>query len=273
MITLFIIKIRMGKLLVNSSRLSSVEYEVFELLPKSKPLRFSDLALVLKKRFSRKYLSSIISRLVVKKRVLRLKRGTFIVPAADPFFEFKAGLGLIDGRGAYVGFASALYFYHFIDERPSTVFVVNDSVSRSFVLGKQVYCLVNLGEKAVGSLEVNGVDFSSVAKTLFDCFLQPQYCGGFSKVASAFSRAKLSKYDWKEFAYYLREYGSGCLSQRIGFLSKKFFKNKVPSFFLKEMKSKFSRSNSTCFLDPSSSRKGKYNSQWKIIENVKLQTA
>ena len=256
--------------LAGKERLTGAEAALLEALPRGRKIDLPALAGAFENQISRQYLSILLARLVRKKRAMRLKRGVFFVPSASGPSEYQLGLGLAKGRGAYIGFASALYLYHWIDEQPFTVFVVNSRVSRSVKKGLFEYRLVNLGEKAQGITTVNGVDVSSPAKTVFDAFLHPEYCGGMQKVLSAFSQARLSNNDWRELLYYLEELGSACLRQRIGFAAEKLFGSKTPRFFVSRLKKAAAESKSTCFLDPSASRKGKYSAEWKLVQNTGL---
>ncbi len=250
--------------------ITGAEAALLDALPRGRRIDFLDLAAALASRFSRKYLSVLLARLVRKKRVDRFQRGVFFVPSATGKSEYLAGLGLSKGRGAYIGFASAFYFYHWIDEKPFTIFVVNNAVSRSVKMGLFEYRLVNLGEKAQGAVTVDGVDVSSPAKTVFDAFLHLEYCGGMGNVLSAFSHANLSKDGWRELLYYLEELGSNCLKQRVGFAAEKLFGSKVPAFFVSSLKKSAKKSKSTCFLDSSQVRVGKYFADWKLVQNVAL---
>ena len=211
---------------------------------------------------SKSYLSEILSRLAKKKALLRIEKGVFFAGITQPNAHYAIGLALCPRVGAYVAFASALYFYHFIDEMPFVVSIANRSKSKRAVLNNTEYELIAIGEKCAGAVEKDGVLVSSKAKTIFDCFLHPEHCGGFNKVLGAFKTAagEFSESDWKELVFWIEEFASAALEQRIGFASRKT----APSFFVKRLLSQARKSKTISLFHPYE-RKGVFDSQWKVI--------
>lgn len=230
---------------------------VLSSLPESRVFYFKEVASL----FGSSGLSRTLSSLVKKKKLQRVKRGVFISSGTD---EWGKALAL-GGKGSYLGFATALFIHKLVDEYPNTVFVVSRNRSTTIKSGVLSYKIVNLGDRAVGSVSKDFIRVSSLAKTFFDCFYMPEYAGGLPRVITAFKRARFSKNDWSEFFYYLRDYGSFCLRMRVCFFVESFFGGEVPKKFLNEFKPDSYKT--VCFFDSSASRKGRFVKEWSLIAN------
>jgi predicted transcriptional regulator of viral defense system len=165
----------------------------------------------------------------------------------------------------YLGFSSALRLYDLLDYEPFTVFVVSAKRSISIQVGEYSFRCVYMGEKAVGQTLYKGLYVSTKAKTFFDCFLKPQYAGGYSNIAQALYLNK--EIDWEEFRKYFEAYASSSLMQRTGYvleLLKDETGKKVPEKVISFLGSNIGDKTR---LVPDTKAKGSYVASWKLTDN------
>lgn len=161
----------------------------------------------------------LLSRMVKKGWLTRLKRGVYQVNFPDSRAASDQFQAALDIFGGYLGFSSALYVYGAMDEYPSTIYVCTASKSVSKVLGENAEIkAVAMGRRATGMIYFNGYFVSSKGKTLYDCFHIPKYSGGYSNILSAVPRLKLDGHDWDMFLFYIKRFGDGSFSRKIGFM-------------------------------------------------------
>ncbi len=177
--------------------------------------------------FARRYLIELLNRLVGKNALVRVKKGVYFVNAVQPDARFRIALA----SGGYVGFASALKHYGLVDEELSRVFIAtqNKRGLKPFTGFDVEY--VPLYQDFYGIVESNGLRFSTMAKTFFDCLKKPNLAGGLDKLLRVFKTAHLSEENWRELLYYLQASKSKSLNQKTGFLLQKI----APSWFLKKL--------------------------------------
>lgn len=247
------------------------EQEVCDVLPSGELISSLEVNRVFGKRFPRTRVSSLLSRLVDKGKLVKARNGAYYVGRkTDAFFDYKFGLALA-GRDAYLAFASALSFHHLITEKPGTVFVACFNKSRAREFGGRNYRVIALGRKCIGFKTINGVAVSTIPKTLFDCFLHPGFCGGLTGVVEALESSKLSAADWMEFEGYLNDFASNALKQRVGFIVDSMQGElKPPAAFLKRLKKSVSDSRTVCILEPFIKRRGRFNGVWRVLVNKEV---
>jgi predicted transcriptional regulator of viral defense system len=170
-------------------------------------------------RLKKETLLILLSRLVKKGWLTRLKKGVYVVNFPDGKMLTDPFLTALNIFGGYLGFSSALYVYGVMDEYPSTVYVCTSKKSALRVYDKNIEIkAVALGKRATGAVYLKNYFVSSKGKTLYDCFYMPEHSGGYSNILAAIPRLKLSSYDWKVFLFYLKKFGNGSLSRKIGFM-------------------------------------------------------
>jgi len=164
-----------------------------------------------------------------------------------------------------LGFSSALRVYDLLDYEPFTVFVVTFNKSADLKVGEYSFKYIAMHEKATGETFYNGSYVSTRAKTFFDCFMRPQYAGGYSTVANALYLDK--KIDWIEFQGYFKRFASNSLMQRTGYvldLLRNETGKKIPlkliDFFRSRVKNKTR-------LIPDSRIPGAYIREWMLTDN------
>lgn len=162
----------------------------------------------------------LLGRMVARKSLYRVLRGRYVVaPRGTEWIEQAAPVELcvdLALRGAgeyYVGFLSALIAHRLTDMHSSTVYVAVREDSRtdltSTELCGQQLRLVRLAPSRwrQGDPERERVrvlpgmrEFvwrSSVERTLVDCLLHPELCGGIETAITAWARASERDVDWK----------------------------------------------------------------------------
>jgi predicted transcriptional regulator of viral defense system len=211
-------------------------------------------------------LNKIFSQLSAKGYLHRLKKGMYLVqetPSKFPYIKnpYKVGLALFKG---YVGFSSALRVYHLLDYAPFTIFVVTVNKSREREVGEYTFKAVSMGERAVGVTFHEGIYISTVAKTFFDCFYKPHYCGGYSAITKALYDAEAL--NWDEFLSYFDEFASASLCQRTGYILELIREETGKTILGLEKLSGRVKNNTK--LVPSGKAGGKYIKGWKVLDNL-----
>ena len=194
----------------------------------------------------------------------RLKKGVYLIqkkPSDLPLIKdpYKIALALFKG---YIGFSSALRIYDLLDYEPFTIFVVTTNRSMEKRIGEYAFKSVAMGERATGITYYKDIYISTIAKTFFDCFYKPQYCGGYSAITKAINDVE---FDWDEFIRYF-EFTSDSLCQRTGYvleLMEEETGKKIPTLdnFRKRVK------NNTKLV-PSGKAGGKYIKEWRVLDNL-----
>ncbi|AFK22075.1 type IV toxin-antitoxin system AbiEi family antitoxin [Pyrococcus sp. ST04] len=164
----------------------------------------------------------------------------------------------------YIAFSSALRLYGLIEYEPFTIFVATPRKSGEKEIGEYTIKAVALGEKATGMTLKNGIYTSTLAKTFFDCFYKPGYCGSYSKVTKALYEAE--KIDWDEFLSYFKRFASDSLCQRTGYILE-LVKNlgvNVPEDVIEYLRS---RVKTWTKLVPTLPSRGRGIREWKLIDN------
>ena len=208
-------------------RFGNMEIESLFALEESEAgvLTIADLAK--KMRLSREQAWKLASRLVKKKRLIRLKRGIYL------FAPMKAGRRglwtedavtsipkLMEGKEYYIGFWSALNHYGLTEQIPVTVQVVTTSRQRSFEALQtrfkfiQVRCL---GEWKEVEIDGKNVRIASVEQLILDCLSFPEKSGGIKEACKALWNAR-KKLDWKKLES-LSYKSSDAARRRLGYLS------------------------------------------------------
>ena len=215
---------------------------------------------------SENMIKKVLSSLVRKGYLYRLKRGLYIVneEPGKPLIKnpYRMALALSPG---YIAFSSALRLYDLIEYEPFTIFVATPRKSGEKEIGEYTIKAVALGEKAVGMIIKSGVYTSTLAKTFFDCFYKPGYCGGYSGVTKALYEAE--RIDWDEFLRYFKRFASNSLCQRTGYILE-LVRNlgiDVPEDVIEYLRG---RVKTWTKLVPTLPSRGSGVREWKLIDNL-----
>jgi predicted transcriptional regulator of viral defense system len=209
----------------------------------------------------------VLSSLSKKGYLTRLKKGLYLVnePPGNPSIKnpYRIALALFPG---YIAFSSALRLYGLLEYEPFTIFVATPGKSGERTIGEYTIKAVALGEKATGMTLKDGIYTSTPAKTFFDCFYKPDYCGGYSEITKALYEAE--NLDWDEFLSYFERFASDSLCQRTGYvleLLKNELRVDVPERVLDYLRS---RVKSWTKLVPTLPSRGRSIREWKVIDNL-----
>ncbi|MFH0863122.1 MAG: hypothetical protein V1875_08865 [Candidatus Altiarchaeota archaeon] len=212
-------------------------------------------------------LNKILSSMTRKGYLFPLKKGLYLVneePSKEPQImePFAIASRLY---GGYLGFSSALRLYDLLDYEPFTIFVITKDKSASYKLGEYEFNYIAMGQKAVGETLHKGFYTSTRAKTFFDCFMKPQYAGGYSTLTHALYLD--DKIEWDEFQKYLELFASHSLMQRTGYilgLLKTKTDKRIPAHLIDYLKKNI---NSKTRLIPDNKTPGKYVREWMLTDN------
>jgi len=215
---------------------------------------------------SKDMIKKVLSSLVKKGYLYRLKRGIYLVndEPGGPLLKNPYHIALVLFPG-YIAFSSALRLYGLIEYEPFTVFVATPRKSGEKEIGEYKIKAVALGEKATGVTIKSGIYTSTLTKTFFDCFYKPSYCGGYSEVTKALYEAE--KIDWDEFLSYFKRFASNSLCQRTGYILElvKGIGVDVPENIVEYLRS---RVKTWTKLVPTLPSQGKGVREWKLIDNL-----
>jgi len=143
----------------------------------------------------------ILHGLARKKRIERIERGKYLlVPAAaGPDLLWAEYSEVIVPRliePYYVGFWTAMNYWGMTDQIPYTMLVATTKRKRKFEYGGQRFKFVTLAEKKFfGFVEENAgsgkkFNVSSREKTIVDCLMHPEYCGGITEAVKSLWNAR-----------------------------------------------------------------------------------
>lgn len=216
----------------------------------------------------------IVNRLVKKKWVLRLKRGTYlIVPlSAGPKSKYTEHEFVIASHLVhpyYIGYWSALNYHALTEQIPLTVFIATTKRSQKRRVLDVTYKFVTLNEqKFFGFKKItifnHYVNISDKEKTIVDCLDHLEYCGGIVEATKALWNAS-KEISYEKLLKYALKIGNRSVLKRLGFLLE-LLEIAVLEDVTAEIRKKISKGFSA--LDPTKTKKGTYNTRWNLIMNV-----
>jgi predicted transcriptional regulator of viral defense system len=220
------------------------------------------------------YAKVIANNLAKKKWILVLSRGTYlIIPLSAGTkshyteHEFVIASHLVSPY--YIAYWSALNFHGFTEQTPLTVFVATTKRTKNREILDTKYNFVTLDKRKFFGYEptqigTNRINISDPEKTLVDALDHPEYCGGILETAKSLWNAK-EKVSIEKIIKYAETAGNTAIIKRLGYLMETLNMS-ADSKILHTMKAMISRGMST--LDPTSPKKGTYNSRWNLLLNV-----
>ncbi len=238
--------------------------------------RIGDIATELK--CSYKYAKVLANNLAKKKWIVVLRRGLYlIVPLSAGVkshyteHEFVIASHLVSPY--YIAYWSALNFYGFTEQTPLTVFVATTKRAKSREVLNTKYNFVTLSKRKffgfeptqIGTYRIN---ISDREKTLVDALDHSEYCGGILETAKSLWNAR-EKVSMKKIVKYAETAGNTAIIKRLGYLMENLNLN-ADSQILSEMREMISPGMSA--LDPTSAKRGTYNTRWNLLLNVSKET-
>jgi predicted transcriptional regulator of viral defense system len=222
----------------------------------------------------------LISDMVKRGLLLRIKGGLFnVIPyEKDSSIYFPnwhlTAEALVKPVNYYIGFYSALDIHGLITQ-PSLIeqAVTENQVHPKYLVIKKVrfeFITLNaerfFGYKEMWIDDYNKVNCSDIEKTIIDCLNLPGYANGISEILKAIYAGR-NKIDPDKMLTYLEKYNSIPVYKRLGFILTHL--NIMPEL-VKSIR--HCTGKSYTLLDSSLPKKGKYNTEWKIIDNAGIQS-
>lgn len=166
---------------------------------------------------------------------------------------------------SYVGFWSALHYFGWTEQAPREVLVANTRRSGRTRLGRTAVRFVRLRPSrffGYAAVRTGTVEFpvAEPEKAIVDAFLVPALSGGIELVAAALREA-LPDLDQPKLEAYVTRMAVRSLASRLGHL---LARSGVESEALHA-----SCSAVYVKLDPSGPRRGRYDSRWRVLDNLR----
>jgi predicted transcriptional regulator of viral defense system len=161
-----------------------------------------------------------------------------------------------------------LHYYGYTEQLVNTIFVASPKRKNNIMLLGINYKFIKTPAKkmfGLTTIDVNGVgvQVSDKEKTLIDCLDHPEYCGGINEVAKGLWNAR-EEIDFEKMLDYAQRMANSTVIKRMGYLMESLeIEARVPFSNLRNLLKKGFSS-----LDPSVSRKGRFNTKWNLLINV-----
>jgi predicted transcriptional regulator of viral defense system len=228
---------------------------------------FSFDQLYQKTRIKKEILWVILSRLENQGFIERIEKGKYlIIPLSGEkgkytLHEFVIGSYLV--KPYAISYWSALHFYGFTEQIPSTVFVQTTARKKKSLLeifGVKYRIVRVKQEKFYGLrkewIEETPVNITDKEKTIIDCLDKPKYAGGIIEVAKALKTGSLNYQQLSTYALQIDNYS---VVRRLGYLCERM----DIDLALPPPKSK-----KYLLLDPRMPSKGFNDPKWRLVINL-----
>lgn len=218
----------------------------------------------------------IIFRLKRKGILTAIKRGVYFYsplesgPAGSSINEFLVPPVYFPRGNYYVGYATMYNYYGFTDQIFQTMYILNTSLQREKTIANIRFKMVKIPLRRMYGLEKIKIKDSEVIvsdreRTLVDMFYFSGPVGGLKRALEIVKEeVRNRKTDIVRLVRYAVRFPNVSVRKRIGFaLEKAGISDKKLAPLLKSV-----RKSSLITLYPSSSRKGRINRKWMVIENA-----
>lgn len=169
----------------------------------------------------------LASRLVRKKRLIRLKPGVYLfapMRAGPKGLWTENALALVPklmkGKAYYIGYWTALNYYGLTEQIPFTVQIVTPSRQRAFEALHSRFEFVKvrrLGEWREEKIGGELVRFASIEQLVLDCLTLPEKSGGIKEACKALWNARKT-IDWEKLESLARK-SNDAVRRRLGYLT------------------------------------------------------
>lgn len=227
-------------------------------------------------KFNKALLGQIIFRLKKKGILTAIKRGVYFYsplesgPAGSNINEFLIPPVFFPKGNYYIGYSTMYNCYGFTDQLFQIMYILNTSLQRDKTIGNMQFKMVKTSPKRMYGLEKirikdTEVIVSDKERTLVDLIYAPQPVGGLKRAFEIFKeQVRGNKVDKAKLIRYALKFPNVTARKRIGFaLELAGLKERQLKPLLKNVSK-----TSLVPLYPSSSRKGRINKKWMVIENA-----
>ena len=206
----------------------------------------------------------LIENLVKKKIAFRISKGKYFI---DYMYEtpdlFSIASNII--WPSYISFWFMLSKYGFTEQMPIELIVVTKKSKKTIELKNARISFVKFPTKKFFGYTCNeNAVFANKEKALIDSLYLSKYAGGISEFFKCLYNS-WNEINHKLLIQYAFRMNSKVLLKRLGFLIEQS-KLKINNMLIEKLRK--NTSNGYSKLDPSLSKKGEYNSRWKLIINV-----
>lgn len=170
---------------------------------------------------------NVLYRLRKKGRIEDIERGKYLLFPAKSGYEgkwsevpFLIAPELVSPY--YIGFWSALNYWGMTEQVPSVTSVATTKRKKKLTYGSIDFEFITLSKKKFFGIveeEIEGKKFniSSKEKTVVDCLLYPQYCGGIDEVVKGIWEEQ-NEIDFKKILDYSKKIGVEVITRRFGYI-------------------------------------------------------
>ncbi|MFH1247251.1 MAG: type IV toxin-antitoxin system AbiEi family antitoxin [Candidatus Micrarchaeota archaeon] len=227
-------------------------------------------ALSILKGTNRQVVRNMLSRLVKKRRVERIKKGLYLlIPFKQKLWgQHEFAVVPFFAKEYYVSFWSALRFWNLTEQLPRKVFTAVKTPVKNRFFQNLEFQFITLSPRyffGFTAIEVENtkVNVATKEKAILDCLLHPEYCGGIGEVAKAI-KFYWKEIDWKEMKKHLAKMKNSAVERRLFYcLNFLKLKNTLKNLGKKEF-------SGFRLLDPSAAKKGHYVKKFGLQLNVDL---
>jgi predicted transcriptional regulator of viral defense system len=219
-------------------------------------------------RVDRSSLRKMLFRMEKRGWIERIEKGKYLIIPLDAqkgkytLNEFVIGSLLVNPN--CIAYWSALNYYGFTEQIPTTVFIQTTSRKKKQdidIFGVH-YRIVRLkDEKFFGMrkewIEDTQINITEKEKTLVDCLDKPHFCGGIIEVAKALNNRDFDKRKLLRYAKRMKNTG---VVRRLGYFDE---------FYSLGLKIPRPDTRNYLLLDPSMPKKGFKSAKWRLIVNIK----
>ncbi len=172
-------------------------------------------------------IKNILYRLRKKGRVEEIERGKYLLVPAKAGYQgswtevpFLIVPSLVNPY--YIGFWSALNYWHMTEQAPRTVFVATTKRKRNLEYGPTKFEFITLSkDRFFGFMEqeIAGSKFkiSSREKTVLDCLMYPRYCGGLEEAVKGIWNGR-KEIDFVKALDLAKRLGISVVTRRLGYI-------------------------------------------------------
>ncbi|HIH22916.1 TPA: hypothetical protein HA238_04260 [Candidatus Micrarchaeota archaeon] len=219
-------------------RFGELETKALFVLEKAETSLITSVELAKMLKISKNRANKLAWQLVRKKRLLRIRRGTYL------FAPLKAGpqghwseeafallSQVMKDKPYYISFRTAMNYYGFTEQIPWVAQVVVPQRRRSFEAVGTKYAFIKvdkLGEWQEENIAGKSVKMATIEQLIIDCLNHPEYGGGLEEIAKALWNAR-NELDWRKLRN-LASKSKDVVRRRLGYLLEVL---KLPSFKIK----------------------------------------
>jgi len=250
-------------------------YLIDRLYEENKPIfTISDTQNILDKDYNKA--TDLLSKLVKRKILTRLKNCKFlIIPREVGNVQkylgnwFIAAREVVNSPDYYIGFYSAMSHWGMLTQPLTKIFVATPKRQVVPSQMRELMIFIYLKEKFIWGIneewvtQSQKVRISDIEKTITDCLLYPQHCGGITEIAKGIWIVR-NKINYNKLREYIDRLGKNVVAKRLGYILE-ILSIKEP-FLLADLK-EYVKDRYDPF-DPIIPYENKSKNSWRLIDNV-----